>query len=75
MITSPVAAGDTGGSPSRVGGLGAGSSPPEAARRLRRKAHAEDYTGERTSNSFLPNGTLGIFKKMGLQKARKIALR
>ncbi len=39
------------------------------------EAYPEDYTGERTSNSFLCSGTLGMFEKTGFRKARKIALR
>ncbi len=39
------------------------------------EAYPEDYTGERTSNSFLCSGTLGMFEKSGFKKARKIALR
>jgi len=39
------------------------------------EAYPEDYTGERTSNSFLCSGTLGMFEKAGFKKARKIAMR
>lgn len=39
------------------------------------EAYPEDYTDERTSNSFLCSGTLGMFEKAGFQKARKIAMR
>ena len=39
------------------------------------EAYPEDYTGERTSNSFLCSGTLGMFEKAGFAKSRKIALR
>ena len=39
------------------------------------EAYPEDYTGERTSNSFLCSGTLGMFEKAGFQKTRKIAMR
>ena len=39
------------------------------------EAYPEDYTGERTSNSFLCSGTLGMFEKAGFKKARKIARR
>jgi len=39
------------------------------------EGYPEDYTGERTSNSFLCSGTLGMFQKAGFQKARKIAMR
>ena len=39
------------------------------------EAYPEDYTGERTSNSFLCSGTLGMFEKTGFRKTRKIALR
>ena len=39
------------------------------------EAYPEDYTGERTSNSFLCSGTLGMFEKAGFQRTRKIALR
>jgi len=39
------------------------------------EAYPEDYTGERTSNSFLCSGTLGMFEKAGFKKSRKIAMR
>lgn len=39
------------------------------------EAYPEDYTGERTSNSFLCSGSLGMFEKAGFQRTRKIALR
>ena len=39
------------------------------------EAYPEDYTGERTSNSFLCSGTLGMFEKAGFRKVRKIAMR
>lgn len=39
------------------------------------EAYPEDYTGERTSNSFLCSGTLGMFEKAGFKKKRKIAMR
>lgn len=39
------------------------------------EAYPEDYTGERTSNSFLCSGTLGMFEKSGFEKSRKIAMR
>jgi ribosomal protein S18 acetylase RimI-like enzyme len=39
------------------------------------EAYPEDYTGERTSNSFLCSGTLGMFEKAGFRKTRKIAQR
>ncbi len=39
------------------------------------EGYPEDYTDERTSNSFLCSGTLGMFEKAGFQKARKIAMR
>lgn len=39
------------------------------------EAYPEDYTDERTSNSFLCSGTLGMFEKTGFKKARKIAMR
>jgi ribosomal protein S18 acetylase RimI-like enzyme len=39
------------------------------------EAYPEDYTGERTSNSFLCSGTLGMFEKTGFKRTRKIALR
>jgi len=39
------------------------------------EAYPEDYTGERTSNSFLCSGTLGMFEKTGFRKVRKIAMR
>lgn len=39
------------------------------------EAYQEDYTEERTSNSFLCSGTLGMFVKAGFTKTRKIAMR
>jgi GNAT superfamily N-acetyltransferase len=39
------------------------------------EGYPEDYTGERTSNSFLCSGTLGMFEKAGFKKSRKIAMR
>jgi GNAT superfamily N-acetyltransferase len=39
------------------------------------EAYPEDYTGQRTSCSFLCSGTLGMFEKMGFQRTRKIAMR
>jgi ribosomal protein S18 acetylase RimI-like enzyme len=39
------------------------------------EGYPEDYTGERTSNSFLCSGTLGMFEKAGFRKDRKIAMR
>ena len=39
------------------------------------EAYPEDYTGERTSNSFLCSGTLGMFEKTGFRKTRRIAMR
>jgi GNAT superfamily N-acetyltransferase len=39
------------------------------------EAYPEDYTGEKTSNSFLCSGTLGMFEKSGFRKTRKIAMR
>jgi len=39
------------------------------------EAYPEDYTRERTSNSFLCSGTLGMFEKAGFRKVRKIAMR
>jgi GNAT superfamily N-acetyltransferase len=39
------------------------------------EGYPEDYTGERTSNSFLCSGTLGMFQKTGFKKSRKIAMR
>ncbi len=39
------------------------------------EAYPEDYTDEKTSNSFLCSGTLGMFEKTGFQKTRKIAMR
>jgi ribosomal protein S18 acetylase RimI-like enzyme len=39
------------------------------------EAYPEDYTGERTSSSFLCSGTLGMFEKTGFRKTRKIAMR
>lgn len=39
------------------------------------EAYPEDYTGERTSCSFLCSGTLGMFEKTGFRKTRKIAMR
>lgn len=48
-----------------IGELGGGSV----------EAYPEDYTGERTSSSFLCSGTLGMFEKAGFRKERKIAMR
>jgi len=39
------------------------------------EAYPEDYTGERTSSSFLCSGTLGMFEKAGFRRVRKIAMR
>ena len=39
------------------------------------EAYPEDYTGERTSNSFLCSGTLRMFERAGFKKDRKIAMR
>ena len=39
------------------------------------EGYPEDYAGERTSNSFLCSGTLGMFEKAGFRKTRKIAMR
>ena len=39
------------------------------------EGYPEDYTGERTSNSFLCSGTLGMFEKAGFKRERKIAMR
>lgn len=39
------------------------------------EAYPEDYTGERTSSSFLCSGTLGMFEKAGFTKDRKIGAR
>ena len=39
------------------------------------EGYPEDYTGEKTSNSFLCSGTLGMFEKAGFRKVRKIAMR
>ena len=39
------------------------------------EAYPEDYSGEKTSSSFLCSGTLGMFEKAGFKKARKIAMR
>jgi len=39
------------------------------------EAYPEDYTGQRTSNSFLCSGTLGMFERTGFRKVRKIAMR
>ncbi len=39
------------------------------------EAYPEDYTGQRTSNSFLCSGTLGMFVKAGFRPRRKIAMR
>ena len=39
------------------------------------EAYPEDYTGEKTSSSFLCSGTLGMFEKAGFRKTRKIAMR
>jgi ribosomal protein S18 acetylase RimI-like enzyme len=39
------------------------------------EAYPEDYSAERTSNSFLCSGTLGMFEKAGFKRDRRIALR
>lgn len=39
------------------------------------EGYPEDYTGERTSNSFLCSGTLSMFEKVGFKRTRKIAMR
>jgi GNAT superfamily N-acetyltransferase len=39
------------------------------------EAYPEDYSGERTSSSFLCSGTLAMFDKAGFQRLRKIAMR
>ena len=39
------------------------------------EGYPEDYTGERTSNSFLCSGTLGMFENAGFARSRQIALR
>jgi GNAT superfamily N-acetyltransferase len=39
------------------------------------EAYPENYAGQRTSNSFLCSGTLGMFEKAGFQRDRKIAMR
>jgi GNAT superfamily N-acetyltransferase len=39
------------------------------------EAYPEDYTGQRTSSSFLCSGTLGMFEKAGFRRTRKIAQR
>ncbi len=39
------------------------------------EAYPEDYTGERTSSSFLCSGTLGMFDKAGFRRSRQIAQR
>jgi ribosomal protein S18 acetylase RimI-like enzyme len=39
------------------------------------EAYPEDYSDQRTSNSFLCSGTLGMFEKNGFRKTRKIAMR
>jgi ribosomal protein S18 acetylase RimI-like enzyme len=39
------------------------------------EAYPEDFAGQRTSNSFLCSGTLGMFEKAGFQRDRKIAMR
>jgi GNAT superfamily N-acetyltransferase len=39
------------------------------------EAYPEDYTGQRTSSSFLCSGTLGMFEKAGFKRDRKIAMR
>ncbi|HTT26699.1 MAG TPA: GNAT family N-acetyltransferase [Thermoplasmata archaeon] len=39
------------------------------------EAYPEDYTGERTSSSFLCSGTLGMFEQAGFSRSRKIAMR
>jgi GNAT superfamily N-acetyltransferase len=38
------------------------------------EGYPEDYTGERTSASFLCSGTLGMFEKAGFKRDRKIAM-
>jgi ribosomal protein S18 acetylase RimI-like enzyme len=38
------------------------------------EAYPEDYTGKKTSSSFLCSGTLGMFEKAGFKKTRKIAM-
>jgi GNAT superfamily N-acetyltransferase len=39
------------------------------------EAYPEDYTGERTSSSFLCSGTLGMFTAAGFTRSRQIAMR
>ena len=39
------------------------------------EAYPEDYSGERSSNSVLCSGTLGMFQKAGIRKVRRIAMR
>ncbi|HTP54912.1 MAG TPA: GNAT family N-acetyltransferase [Thermoplasmata archaeon] len=39
------------------------------------EGYPEDYTGEKTSASFLCSGTLAMFEKAGFHKQRKIAMR
>jgi GNAT superfamily N-acetyltransferase len=39
------------------------------------EGYPEDFTGQRTSNSFLCSGTLGMFEKAGFKRDRKIAMR
>ncbi|MCI4325695.1 MAG: GNAT family N-acetyltransferase [Thermoplasmata archaeon] len=39
------------------------------------EAYPEDFTGQRTSNSFLCSGTVGMFEKAGFHRDRKIAMR
>ena len=39
------------------------------------EGYPEDYTGERTSSSFLCSGTLRMFESAGFRKTRKIAMR
>ena len=39
------------------------------------EAYPEDYTGQRTSCSFLCSGTLSMFEKAGFRRVRKIAMR
>lgn len=39
------------------------------------EAYPEDFAGQRTSNSFLCSGTLGVFERAGFKRNRKIAMR
>ncbi len=39
------------------------------------EAYPEDYTGQKTSSSFLCSGTLSMFEKAGFRRMRKIAMR